>query len=776
MNSEDNQLFQLLDRELFKKAAQFVASLQKRYPSATYYKILEQYVKFRQSPKKYSFESGLKVLLDARSPPNDLKSLSLCHKFLLELGFDTTKALSPYEKAMMKYGSSEICYEWFVDSLKDLNWRHLSMSTFQMPRVNEKSQSRMFQFWNSLATVVWFQLDQGTISEKELDLLPKLTYKLTRDLKPFQNEQELIVFCKVCELFQDKSQEIVNEILGFWEHGTYLDLYLKNFLMDHLVKLEDYKLIWTHGISLLNNLDDYGILQNVIEAGYKSGRSFDEVLEVVNGKSTRNYMLARVAAAKLYDEKLDYYLFQFIEKYHDKPSCPVDLESLELDTAKLEEMFSRLPSGLVHDKAVAQLFHKGDSLEQFIKHKESLSTKPKTDYSDCSYFILEVVKDLCQDSKVTLRNVVTSISLLEGYQLEDPFNYDTRIWLVLLYMYLGLPEKAVAHLEPLNIKNVQNDLVNHWLFTRFSTTLPNKNYKYCQKIIQPQAIYSSLNHLGGFLVAAFERRSWCKVPGIIEFYERMTRSFTRWDTMAESLQMSRLLNEKKLNQYQPLLNSLETFGEVNFHNETWSDNRDFKIFDKDDVSCFQKIMAPMNTNDTWLRISTTRELIFYSLSKNEHNRYVDDTIRCIDDKTISRQQLAASMSRHELWTWDIVKLMYTSLGTETVDYRTLQTLIEQCPAPATSTWELNHAYLITLATLKSIDQMKRIKDQPVKQLIKTKLKETRDSCVALYTAYANTVQDSGTGCKDLLQTVAYPDVASEIAAEIHQMSKAIRNI
>ena len=69
MNSEDHQLFQLLDRELFKKASQFVASLQKRYPSATYYKVLEQYVKYRQSPAKYSFENGLKLILDAKSPP-----------------------------------------------------------------------------------------------------------------------------------------------------------------------------------------------------------------------------------------------------------------------------------------------------------------------------------------------------------------------------------------------------------------------------------------------------------------------------------------------------------------------------------------------------------------------------------------------------------------------------------------------------------------------------------------------------------------------------------
>lgn len=770
MNSEDHQLFQLLDRELFKKASQFVASLQKRYPSATYYKVLEQYVKYRQSPAKYSFENGLKLILDAKSPPSDAKSLSMCHRFLLELGFDTTSALEPYERAMMKYGNSETCYDWFLESLRDLNWRHLSKSSFQMPRVNEKSKSRLFQFWNSIATVVWFQLDKDNINERELDLLPKLTYKLTSDLKPFENEQELIVFCKVCELFEDKSQEIVDEILKFWKHGTYLDLYLKNFLMGHLVKLDDYKLIWKHGISLLNNLDDYGILQKIIDASYKLGKSFDELLEVLEIKNTRNYILSRVAAAKLYDDRLDHYLFQFIEKYHDKPSCPIDLHSLELNPVKIETMFSKLPSGLIHDKAVAQLFGKGDNLELFLKHKESLSTKPKTDYSNCSYFILEIVKDLCQDSKVNLENVITSISLLEGYQAEDPFNYDTRVWLVLLYMYLGLPEKAIAHLETLNIKNVQNDLVNHWLFTRSSTFLPNKNYKYCQRSLQPQAIYSSLKNMSGFLVASFERRSWCKVPGIVEFYQRIFQSFTRWDAMVETLQMSRLLNEKKLDQYKPLIESLNTFGENNFHNENWSDNRDFDIFGTDDVTRFQTVLAPIHVGTKWLKISITRELIFYSLTKNERNRFIDDTLVTTND-----EELRELMSKHELWTWQLIKLLYNSLETEAIDYKAMAMLIEQCPEISKSTWELNHSYLITLATLKSLDQMKRIKDKSVKQLIKTKLKETRDTCVPMFKSYADMVQSVGNGNK-LLETVSYSKLTGDIATEITQMSKSIRNI
>lgn len=546
MNSEDNQLFLLIDKELYKKASQYVSSLQKRYPSATYYKILDQYVKFRQSPGKYSFENGLKPLLDAKSPPNDPKSLGMSHRFLLELGYDTTKALEPYEKAMMKYSNSETCYDWFVESLNDLNWRHLSKSSFQMPRINEKAKARLFQFWNSLATVIWFQLDKENISERVLDMLPRLTYKLTKDLQPFQDEQELFVFCRVCELFNDKSQEIVDEILKFWKEGSYLDLYLKNFLMDHLSQLGASELVWKCGIRLLDHLDDYEILVKIIEAAHKLEKPFYELYAVLTKKDSRNYMLARVKASQLYKEKFDETLTAFVKRYHDKPSCPTDLKSLDLDLSFVREVFDQLPDGLVHDKAKSELFRTNDNLEQFIRHRESLQTKPKTDYSDCSYFILEIVKDLVDDDNITLENVVTCVSLLEGYQQQDPFNYDTRVWLVLLYTYIGLPQEAYRHFQHLKIKNVQNDLVNHWLFTRFSTALPNKNYEFCQSILQPQPIYNSLKNMSGFIVAAFERKSWSKLPGIIAFYERVTRSYTRWNLTVETLQMSRILNEKKL--------------------------------------------------------------------------------------------------------------------------------------------------------------------------------------------------------------------------------------
>lgn len=784
MNSEDHQLFQLLDRELFKKAAQFVSSLQKRYPSATYYKILDQYVKFRQSPTKYSFEKGLKQILDAKSPPSDAKSLSMCHRFILELGFDTSRALEPYERAMMKYANSETCYDWFLESLKDLNWRHLCKSSFQMSKVNEKSKSRLFQFWNSVATVVWIQLDKGSLSEKELDIVPRLVYKLTSDLKPFENEQELIVYCKVCELFgDDKSREIVDEIIKFWKEGTFLDLYLKNFLMDHLKKLEEHKLTWKYGISLLNNLDDYGILQNIIEAGHKMDKPFADVMEVLKQKSSRNYMLARVYAAKLYgSEQLDEVLFQFIEKYHDKPSCPVDLQSLDMDKDKLRAMFEKLPSGLIHDKAMSELFGKGDHLQLFLKYKDSLSTKPKTDYSDCSYFVLEIVKNLCADSNITLQNVVASISILEGYQNVDPFNYDTRVWLVLLYTYMGLPEKAYSHLQTLNIKNVQNDLVYHWLYTRYSTILPNKNYSYCQNILAPQSIYASLKNMSGFLVAAFERKSWCKVPGIIDFYERMFKSFTRWSIMAETLQLSRLLNEKKLDQYKPLIESLQTFGMENFHEMSWSDNRDFQIFDQrggEDVSSptptFHKIMAPIRVDTAWLKISIARELIFYSLAKNEKNKFVDDTLA-------QEETLTKSLSTHELWTWRIIRLLYESLdSSDSIDYKRLAQLIETCPPFVESTWEANHSYLITLATLKSLDQLKRIKDKDLRQLIKNKIKETRDSCTALFGAYKDLVNAMAASpnpphLHSLFEATAYQNLAPEIAQEIAQGLKAVRNI
>lgn len=767
MNSEDHQIFQLLDKELYKQATQFVGSLRKRYPSSSYYKILEQYVKFKQSPGKFNYDESLAPILDAKSPPNDSRSLRIAHTFLLELGFDTTKALQPYEKAMLKYANSDTCYEWFLESLRDLNWRHLSKATFQMPRLNEKSKARIFQFWNSLATVIWFELDSESMTEKETALLPKLTYKLTKELQPFVDEQELFIFCRVCELFDDKSQEVVDNILQFWKEDSYLDLNLKNFLLKHLSKLKDSESILKYGTKLLKNLDDYEILREVIGAAHITGVSYAKVLELLGARDTRNYQLARIQAAKLFELNLEEPLKTYIMNFHSKPCCVADLRSFELDSEILKEILTSLPSSLVHDKTVVELFgeSKKKSAELFLQYKASLLTKPKTDYSNCSYFLLEIVKSLVNDNNFSLKNVITSLTLLEGYQAEDPFNYDTRVWLILLYMHLGLPNKAFHHFESLKIKNVQNDLVHHWLFTRFSTMLPNKNAPYFKHISSEQAIYSSLKNMHSFIVAAFERRSWSKIPGIISFYERIFKSYTRWNSMAESLQLSRILNEKKTDQTKILYQQLSIFGVENFKEQQWSDNRDFSVFSKS-MDGFQTVSSVMAVDKSWLAISIARELVFTSLARNEKNDFVDVVL----EQSIKSDSLTSM----EYWAWNIAQILYRTLSQEGLDYENLKTHLEKCPKIEENTWNLNHSYLLKLGTLRTLDQLKRIKDKDVKQLIKNHLKNTRSACVEFFETYAEKV--AKLQLDEQFYEFNYPNQAVEIALEIRAVLKSLRNL
>lgn len=796
---ERDNVLELIERGSFKQATQSVAKLARQFPSATYFKVLEQYVRFRQNPGKYSYEKGLAPIVEAQSPPNDPKSLELLHTFLVELRMYGL-ALAVYEKAMKKYPTFENAYHWFVKALDDMNFGHMGRAALQLPRFS--SDPRSLTLWHAVATVALFKYQRSGLSQQELKLLPHLAYKSVDGLRPLVTDQERIVFCHVCELFgSDRSREIVDELLPalFKEEQSSVDLYLKSFLVDHLKRLGDDANMFKSCEKLLVYFDDFELLKELIRSGKSVGKSRDELVQQLELRSSRNYRLARLELDMVFGGVggiADGALRQYLERFHNKPCCSVDLshycKSGHLSVERILAGMDEFPQDLIHDcnkRKISSFLSSSVDIQGytnlFAQYKHTLKEKPKTDYSSCAYFILQIVQSLVSDERLSLENVVASIAILENYQAQDPYNYDTRVWLIVCYCYLGLANEAYGHYKELKVKNVQNDIVDHLLYTRFSTMFPNKNHAYIREVVNQEKIYESMENVPQYIRIAFEKKSFSKILGMLEFNDRLVRSSMRWIKVVENLQLTRVLNDKRgaaMKQLHEYLRQAEMHN-LAFENKggldvAWQDNRDFSVLSQDGCdsgsgsgSSSSSVTGYMSVSNDWITLCCVRELMIELVALGESSATVDEYLQKADTSFVHK-----NMSAVESWSFQVFRYLYENGA----DHKELIGVLREMPeARGTDTWLLNHSYLGLLTTFKTLDNLKKIKDKEVRALIKNKLRDLRGSCDEMFQEYAEKVLK----CKNsidlaLLAGLGYTHEATvdRIVAAIKDTSKTVRNL
>ncbi|CUS22635.1 LAQU0S06e02498g1_1 [Lachancea quebecensis] len=778
MESTGNEIHKLLSRGNFKQASQLVGKLSGQYPSASYPKVLAQYVKFRQNKQKYDYLSGLEPLIKAKSPPSDARTLSLLHTFLLELGrFD--EVLNVYGAAMQKYPNFETGSNWFVRAIEDMNLRHMAQSSFQLRRLS--NDPRALQFWNAMATVALTKIHGKSLSGRERELNATLSFKAISSLAPFQSDQETIVFCHVCEQFDNKSREIVDVLLPTFLKGGKdfsVDLYLKNFLIKHLEILNDHENLFKCCKLLTEYLDDFEILCHLVKSAKALDIPKEEVREHLKVRDSRNHRLAHLELDVIYSQSISNEALHFyLERYHDKPCCVPDLSFYRerIPEGLIESGMKQFSGSLIHECNAIKLSQVTDPelfLELFKKHKHTLREKPKTDYSPCSCFILKIVESLINDKNLNLSNVMTSVLILESYQNEDPHNFDTRIWLVVLYNYLGCPTIAYNHYKELHVKNLQNDTLDHILAARFSTLLPLKDHPFAEQLSGGDRVYESMASLPQFIRISFERKSYSKILGMLELNDKLNRSSTRWSKIGEQLQHTRLFNDKrsellaKLHESWRLLclYNVNASGTNCVESLRLSDNRDFAVLGSLRDSC-TTVTGYMNQDDKAILAGCLREMMLELFSMGERDPIVD--------KILALGNFTNSMTATEEWAFETIRLLYEHSPDQDQAYLAEQ--IEAMPKLGSQGWLLTHDYNCQLATLKTLDNLKRIKNQQCKKLVKAKLRDLRDSCQDVFQRYIAEISS----CKpntELLKTLGYADFEHQIARGVLTVLKSSCNL
>lgn len=781
----EQEIFQLIQKTNFKTCNSKIGDWKKQYPNSTYIWVLEIYVKYRQSPSKFNYDSNLGQFFGLRGNQftSDLRALKLLHDMFLEMQkYD--EALHVYERANFKYPSFDVAYEWFVKSLEDGNYKMMARACQQMAKWNNIGQgvlSRDYTFWYAICILALFRFQKSKISAAEKKLLPQLALRSLELQKPFKSTQETIVYCYVCEeLFRDKSQAIVDAI---WPQlNQSLDLYCKNFLVKHI---SDNNQMIEACKSMLNRIDDYELLCKLVEATNGLGWNKSDVIELVDSLvgDSRNTRLCRLEIDLKFDEEIDKEaLTYYLAKYHNKPCCPHDLSHFQdrLNWQLVKEILSDCqPHDVIHDSNVFKLgFLTADSVSAFQNHQSALVNKAKTDYSTSSIFVMDVVQNLVIKQEPSINNVILALSILENYQNDDPFNYDTSVWIIALYMHLGLVPAAYSRYLDLKVKNLQNDTVNFILYTRFATLFPQKEHDYLKKLqTNNYKLYSVSGHrLPQFIHIAMERKAYSKLLGMFEFKDRMVKSNMKWMNLLEEFQLARLCNDKRQALWNRLNRSqreLELVGD----DKGFSDNRDWAILGQNiDPTSLPPILQYLDISEDSISLKIVLECIIELIPSAQQDSKVDELLSKTQNGRNLETTLDESLDPMEVWSFKIFYDLYKNNGTQ------LNILLSEGVPITKSSWRLTHDYLTKLSTLKTLDNFKRVKDKELKQSIKNQIRQLRDQCDELYQAYTGELQSACEGLikgsnGELLKKLGYMPLSSlSMQSPLLSVLKTVRNL
>ncbi|QLL34371.1 hypothetical protein HG536_0G02320 [Torulaspora globosa] len=786
----DDEISNLMKRGSYKLCLQKVVQSRKQLPNSSYLKVLEIYIKFRMSPRKFNYEDSLGRLYGTNGTEitSDTRALNLLHTFFVELG-RYEEALQVYERANFKYQGFEIALTWFEKTLRDSNYKQMVKSCQQLAKLGgdlgEGLSHRDYIFWYALSIVVLFRFQSHKVADQEKRLLPQLAYRSLCNVKPFQSAQEVYVFCTVCEeLFPDdeqKAQEIIQEVIPRLERSV--DLYMKNFFLRNLKK-DEYSTAFDLCGKLLERLNDFELITRYIHAAKNLSKSKEETLQniALYVGDSRNSRLAHLEADRVYDNRISKAaLGHYVQKFHNKSCCTTDLNGYRdfIDESSIRETFNECDGiDLLHE---VNLFKLGLSeftpVQAYVKYESTLVSKPITDYSACSTYILRIMQDLIlTEDEPPLENVLLALTLLENYQIKDPHNYETSVWIVALYMYLGCVPLAFPQYLMLKTKNVQVDIADFIVYSRFATMFPLKTHDYIKRAYEnlEKFYQSSAGRLSQLAQIAFERKSYSKIIGILEFNDRIDRSSMKWLMASESVKMARLCNDKRGELLQSMHEQwrlMEMIGNISF-----SDNRDYRIFGPDiQQDKLPHVLRYLSVSDEIIMLDCIKEFMIELIPSRERDAKLESYLEKMRASGESPIHAADSV---DAWSFEVFHDLYANDGANLLELVKNLSLHPQ----STSTWRLSHEYLTKMHTLKTLDSFKRIKDSALKDSIKTNIKLLRDSCDSLFSQYISHVTEMcgklETGPSgQLLQSLGYaPLDAENITKGLLTVQKATRNL
>ncbi|PWW76161.1 hypothetical protein C7212DRAFT_363414 [Tuber magnatum] len=250
-----------------------------------------------------------------------------------------------------------------------------------------------------------------------------------------------------------------------------------------------------------------------------------------------------------------------------------------------------------------------------------------------------------------------STIILNTLLQKSKHNYEALLLLVRIYLLLGAIPLAMEIYPRLNIKQIQNDTLAHFLLTRISALHPSSNrteplLKEALKIYETSRIQTP-----GMLVLAYERGSYAQMMGFVEFAGRVSGSVCRgmWE-----------IERRRLARLRPSLAAQQKNGElIRDDDENIWDNRDFGVV----ISCERSAQSPFEETfrlgatpgENWAKgFSAVERLVEYFLNPTTVGGSIPEHVLSVLSRILADEKAMAEFAPVEAEYLSIMQLAATA--------------------------------------------------------------------------------------------------------------------
>ncbi|KAK9430107.1 N-acetyltransferase B complex non catalytic subunit-domain-containing protein [Lipomyces doorenjongii] len=576
---------------------------------------------------------------------------------------------------------------------------------------------RQYTLWTIVSCYLLAISD--VVLTQERVLFSTLASRLISHIEPMRTAEEAVLKARVLELLP-----MTDDLISFLYDGAtekWNNLELATMRLDAVVKSEKWEKVFDTSMTTVTaeNLDDFESWKQMAYAGTKLDNeertnALIELLE--NRRNTRNGALAGVYYASLRSTEATFKAAKsYFENFGRQQCAFEDLQTYvgafdaqkwlafvdEQITLSIETSAQHEVASLVNARKFHYLLAPEDKsfVEDNISLYNKLLTSPavqdklETDYFYGDDLIIMAATWLLEGRPVSspVQNdlIILVIILLETAASRDKYQFRIRLWLTRLYLYIGSFQQALGHYNILSIKNIQMDVLSHYLLSRVSTICPT-----WKPLISTRDIYdSNAVQTPYHIKKVYETGAFSQVAGCMEFGKRLSESINKGILCVEAKRVARILGMKMDGlAINPILVSTK-----------WKENRDFSILygtTREEI-LEQKYQVGPKQDGNWVNAFILRETIIDELLNTDKRREYTSLL-----KDLLEKESLESLTQVEKWSLEIVVQLSAVADSATADsvavlHKDLSERIEKYAkmGDTSLSWEWFHSRFIIVETV-----------------------------------------------------------------------------
>ncbi|THU87266.1 hypothetical protein K435DRAFT_782074 [Dendrothele bispora CBS 962.96] len=583
-------IYDALDTGSNKSAIVACNKVLKKHPKNNLVKALKALALVRSQKVEESLVLCDEVLL---SKPTDDPTLNAMLHVLRGLGRHNDMVTMFEEAYKQQPGNEDLGVQAFFANVRAGHWKSAQQIATKM---HKQFQEDRYLYWNVISAVL--QANDPTTPPNMRQLLYKLAHRLlaAASSSPLGNTDRFylhLTILKELSLLDDAAALLDTEVGQLICAANLSCNELRRDIM-HLRGLSKEEgeraegLItgkgdrnWLEFVSLLDGTFSHlqGSNENAKEECAKHIVHTQEVLDKIvenDGKKDRSGLLALVeleTRARKHDlstdtDRLINLMQQYFETFGDKSCCFEDLKPYTLLQGDERESWSSFLENVASDVSSVNNLQRVINSYKLLRYSlEPSEITLEAEEDRAVLYMQQYFKALPlgnalpttelqpADDLAILAGAVTvnmwkvsgdqqylcrAAIILEYALSQSKQSFQMRLMLVRIYRLLGAPSLALEHYRSMRIKQIQNDTLSHFLFSRTSAFSLGStgDLTLSTECIEASQVYlTNSQETSDFVIRAFTAEKYSQIPEFIAFEDRLDNSLQRDMTKMEHLRM-----------------------------------------------------------------------------------------------------------------------------------------------------------------------------------------------------------------------------------------------